>query len=114
MCNTRSSTGYADNPEGWDVAGGRGEVQEGGTMWILTTDSRCHVAEANTTSWASLMAQMGKSLRAVQEIQVQSLGQEHPREIGMAIHSSTLAWRIPRTQEPGVLQPIGLQSFGHD
>ena len=60
------------------------------------------------------MAQMGKSLRAVQEIQVQSLGQEHPWETGMAIHSSTLAWRIPRTQERGGLQPMGLQSFGHD
>ena len=47
--------------------------------------------------WAvgSLVAQMVKNLPAVQEIQVQSLGQEHPLEKGMATYSSILAWRIP-------------------
>ena len=45
----------------------------------------------------------------MQEIRVQSLGQEDPLEKGMAIHSSILAWRIPRTEEPGWLQSIGLQ-----
>ena len=39
----------------------------------------------------------------MQETQVQSLGQEDPLEKGMATHSSILAWRIPRTQEPGKL-----------
>ena len=38
---------------------------------------------------------------------VQSLGQEDPLEKGMAIHSSILAWRIPRTEEPGRLQSMG-------
>ena len=47
-------------------------------------------------SWASLMAQMVKNLPAVWEIWVQSLGWEDPLEEGMAIHSSILAWRIPR------------------
>ena len=41
-------------------------------------------------------------------------GQEDPLEEGVATHSSTLAWRIPRTEEPGRLQSIGLQGVGHD
>ena len=40
---------------------------------------------------------------------VQSLGQEDPLEEGMATHSSILAWRIPRTEDPGGLQSIGSQ-----
>ena len=46
-------------------------------------------------SWASLVAQMLKNLPAMQETQVQSLGQEDPLEKGMATHSNILAWRIP-------------------
>ena len=45
--------------------------------------------------WASLVAQTGKNLPAVQETRVLSLGQEDPLEKGMAIHSSILAWKIP-------------------
>ena len=40
---------------------------------------------------------------------VRSLGREDPLEEGMATHSSILAWRIPRTEEPGGLQSMGLQ-----
>ena len=56
--------------------------------------------------WASLVAQMVKNLPAIQETQVQSLGQEIPLEKGMATHSSILAWRIPWTEEPGRLHTI--------
>ena len=52
------------------------------------------------------MAQMIKNLPAMQETQIRSLGQEDPLEKGMAIHSSTLAWRIPWTEEPGGLQSM--------
>ena len=52
---------------------------------------------------------MVKNLPAVQETQVQSLGQEDPLEKGMATHSRILAWRIPWTQEPGGLHSTGLQ-----
>ena len=45
----------------------------------------------------------------MQETQVRSLGQEDPLEKGMATHSSTLAWEIPWTEEPGGLQSMGLQ-----
>ena len=51
----------------------------------------------------SLVAQMVKNLPAMQETQVQSLGQEDLLEKGMATQSSILAWRIPWTEEPGGL-----------
>ena len=56
----------------------------------------------------------GKNLPAVQEPWVRSLGQEDPLEKGMATHSSILAWRIPRTEEPGGLQSMWSQRVGHD
>ena len=57
---------------------------------------------------------MVKSLPAMQETQVPSLGQEDLLEKGMATHSSTLAWRIPWTEEPGGLHSMGLQRAEHD
>ena len=59
--------------------------------------------------WASLLAQMGKILPAMQEIQVRSLGQEDSMEKGMATHPSILAWRIPWTEKPGRLKSIESQ-----
>ena len=60
------------------------------------------------------MAQSVKNLPAMQETWVRSLGWEDPMEKEMATHSSILVWRIPRTEEPGRLQSIGLQRVGHD
>ena len=54
-------------------------------------------------SWAFLVAQMVKYLPTVRETQVRSLGQEDLLEKKMATHSSTLAWKIPWTEEPGRL-----------
>ena len=68
----------------------------------------------HSTPWASLVAQMVKSLPALQETRVRSLGQEDPLGEGMATHSSILAWRIPRTEEPGGLQSMGSQRVGHN
>ena len=51
-----------------------------------------------------------KNLLAMQEIGIQSLGQQDPLEEGMATHSSILVWRTPWTREPGGLQSMGLQS----
>ena len=56
-----------------------------------------------------LVAQMVKSLPAMQETQVQSLGWEDPVEKEMAMNSSILTWRIPWTEEPGGLHPMELQ-----
>ena len=60
------------------------------------------------------MAQLVKNLPAMQETQVQSLGREDPLVKEMAMHSNTLAWRIPWTVEPGRLQSMGLQRVRHD
>ena len=72
-------------------------------------------------AWASQVAPMVKnmparkiSMPAGNLRHVWSLGQEDPLEEEMTTHSSILAWRIPRTEEPGGLQSIGLQRVGHD
>ena len=57
---------------------------------------------------------MVKSLPAVQETQVRSLGQEDTLEKEMATHSSILAWKIPWTEEHGRLLSVGLQRVEHD
>ena len=57
---------------------------------------------------------MVKNLPAMWETQVGSLGREDPLEKGMAIYSSILAWRIPWTEESGMLQPMESQRVGHD
>ena len=62
----------------------------------------------------SLVAQMVKNLSVTRETQVQSLGQEDPLEKRMAAQFNILAWRIPRTEEPGGLQFMGLQRIRHD
>ena len=61
-----------------------------------------------------LMAQMIKHLSAIQETWVQSLGQKDPLEKEMAIHSSTLTWKIPWMEDPGKLQSMGLQRVEHE
>ena len=60
------------------------------------------------------MAQMVKRLSTMWETQVRSLGREDPLEKEMAINSSTIAWKIPWTEEPGRLQSMGSQRVGHD
>jgi len=60
------------------------------------------------------LAQTVKSLPAMWETQVRSLGQEDPLEKEMATHSSTLAWKIPWLEEPGGLQSVGSQMGSHD
>ena len=62
----------------------------------------------------SLVAQTVKCLSTRQETRVQSLVWEDPLEKDMAIHSSTIAWKIPWTEEPGRLQSMGSQRVGHD
>ena len=57
---------------------------------------------------------MVKCLPAMRETWVQSLGWEDPLEKEMATHSSTLAWKIPWTEEPGRLQSMGSHRVGHN
>ena len=61
-----------------------------------------------------MVAQTVKRLSTMQETWVRSLGWEDPLEKEMAIHSSTIAWKIPWTEEPGRLQSMGSQRVRHD
>ena len=64
--------------------------------------------------WASLVAQLVKNLPTMRETWVRPLVWEDPLETEMATHSSTLAWKIPWTEEPGRLQSMGSQRVRHD
>ena len=72
------------------------------------------VEEFEYTLWKRLVAQMIKCLSTIQETWVQSLGWDDPLEKEMAIHSSTIAWKFPWTEEPGRIQSMGSQRVGHD
>ena len=60
------------------------------------------------------MVQTVKRLSMMWETRVRPLGWEDPLEKEMAIHSSTIAWKIPWTEKPGRLQSMGSQRVGHD
>ena len=62
----------------------------------------------------SLVAQTVKRLSTMRETQVRALGWEDPLEKEMAIHSTTIAWKIPWTEEPGRLQSMRSQRVRHD
>ena len=64
--------------------------------------------------WASLVAQMVKTMSAMQKTWVCSLGQEDALEKEMATQSSIPAWRILWTEEPGRIESMGSQRVGHD
>ena len=78
---------------------------QGSLLWLNAT-----IEDPRT----SLVAQTVENLPAVLETWVQSLGWEDPLEKEMETHSSILAWRIPRTEEPGGLQSMKSQRVGHD
>ena len=85
-------------------------------MTSQTTLRNCseEVREETVYVGAFLVAQTVKSLPAIQETLVQSLGWEDPLKKGMATHCSILAWRIPRTEEPVGLQSVESQRIRHD
>ena len=60
------------------------------------------------------MAQTVKRLSTMRDAWVQALGWEDPLEKEMAIHSSTIAWKIPWTEEPGRLQSMGSKRVEYD
>ena len=68
----------------------------------------------NPLQYSSLVAQTVKCLPTMQKAGVQSLGREDPLEKEMATHSSSLAWKIPWTEERGRVQSMGSQRVGHD
>ena len=62
----------------------------------------------------SLVAQTVKRLSTMRETRVRALGWEDPLKKEMAIHSSTIAWKIPWTEEPGRLKSMGSQRVRHN
>ena len=68
---------------------------------------------AEIQGWLKV-AKTVKGLPTMRETRVLSLGQEDPLQKEMVAHSSTLAWKIPWTEEPGRLQSMGSQRVGHD
>ena len=68
----------------------------------------------NAQVFKHVVAQMVKHLSAMQETRGRSLGWEDSPEKKMAAHPSTLAWKIPWTEEPGGLQSMGSERVGHD
>ena len=92
--------------------------RDGGAWWasvygVAQSQTRLKRPSSNSSS-TSLVAQMVKRLSRMWETRVQSLGREDPLEKEMAIHSRTIAWKIPWTEEPGRLQSMGWQRVGHD
>ena len=123
------------SPEGWELGGrrsgaskgqgtldrspeGRGRVPGGGPDQVWGCSSSVSLSFllifTGLNKVPSLVAQLVKNPRAMQETRVISLGREAPLEEGVATHSTALAWEIPWTEEPGGLQSMGSQRVGHD
>ena len=83
-------------------------------LWEIVKDRAGWHAAVHEVAKTSLVAQTVKRLSTMQETRVRSLGWEDPLEKEMAIHSSTIAWKIPWTEEPGRLQSMGSQRVGHN
>ena len=95
---------------------------DGGAWWATVhrvTKNQTRLSDFTFTftkaiSWTSLVAQTVKHLSTMRETRVQALGWEDPLEKEMAIHSGTIAWKIPWTEKPDRLQSVGSQRVGHD
>ena len=92
-----------------------------GTFWLAGLEKQAiSCFDGRDENWynafrgATLVVQTVKRLPAMQETRVRFLGREDPLEKEMEIHSSTLAWKIPWTEEPDRLQSMGLQRVRHD
>ena len=89
--------------------------------FCFTNKFTCTIYLDSTYKWyhavfdfTPLVAQMVKHLPTMQDTWVQSLGQEALLEKELATHSSTLFWKIPWTEEPGMLQSMGSPRVRHD
>ena len=89
-------------------------TEEPGRLQSMDLQRVGHDWATSFNNWASLVAQTVKCLPSMQETWVRFLGREDPLEKEMAIHSSTLVWKIPWTEEPDRLQSMGSQRVGHD
>ena len=103
-------------PESYNSSSGKESCNAGDPGWIPGSGGspREGIGYPLQYSWASLVTRMVKNPTAKWETWVWSLSWKDPLEKGMATHSSLLAWRIPRTEEPGRLQPMRSQRVRHD
>ena len=85
-----------------------------GVYLVGMADALIHTTLAFHYVSTSLVGRTVKRLSTIRETRVRALGWEDPLEKEMAIHSSTIAWKIPWTEEPGRLQSMGSQRVGHD
>ena len=92
---------------------GRGSLG-GCRLWGPTGSGTTDATQQQVVAWASLVARIAENPPATPETGVWPLGGEDALEMGMATHSSILAWRIPWTEEPGGPQSIISQRAGHD
>ena len=83
-------------------------------LWFQVKKKNHKLVGGTRGERASLVAQSIKNPPAMRETWVGSLSQEDPLEEGMATHSSILAWKIPRREEPGRLMSMESQKVGHD
>ena len=91
-------------------SGGRGHIYSCGQFMLMYGKNHHNISKQR----ASLVTKPVKSLPAMRETWVKFLGQKDPLEMEMATHSTILSWRIPWTEEPGVLQTMGSQRVGLD
>ena len=83
-------------------------------MLLSTLQSQCSYPYSTDKGTKALRGCSVNRLSTMRETWVRSLGRKDPLEKEMAIHSSTIAWKIPWTEEPGRLQSMGSQRFGLD
>ena len=76
-------------------------------------DRPCLYYATGLPKWCKLVRTL-QTMQKTKETRVRSLGWKDPLEKETATHSSILAWRIPWTDEPEVLQPMGSQRVGHN
>ena len=96
----------------WVPCPSAGDVPDPGIELTSPVSPALQVGSLPLSHWGSLKASNTCNFRWA--IRIRSLGWEDPLEKEMAIHSSTLAWKIPWTEEPDRLQSIGSQRVRHD
>ena len=114
MLGTATFSHWGSSTRLSSVGGGGDGLRYIFVVVYFLSSSHCINIDTLALQRTSLVAQTVKHLSTMWETRVQSLGWEEPLEKEMAIHTSTVAWKIPWTEEPGRLQFMGSQRVRHD